>query len=345
MVKPNGTVLARVPKGAVSGSVRLGDTWGQVHDSPVTFAVGTLQQLREVQSQFRFPVRGPHTYGGPEAGFGAAGMATHTKGYDIFAVCGTPLVAAHTGVVKARGYQSAAGNYVVIDGGKQDHMYAHLRAPARVLKGQEVTTGQAIGKVGDTGNAQGCHLHFEIWVGKGWYTGGAPVDPAPHPAVLGQLLLASRGCSQRSGQPATQMPGELRMTASTLRPTLRPMRLILSTVRAVSSLLCLPALSMAAPANDDLADAEVIDSISTVTTYLSRSNAGATTEPGETTHRGRPALKSVWFEYTAPAHSFVYMNTCTGLQDPEPKMDVYTGDSYATLVSVADPYGHLLGFL
>jgi murein DD-endopeptidase MepM/ murein hydrolase activator NlpD len=84
-------------------------------------------------------------------------------------------------VVKARGYQSAAGNYVVIDGAgiKQDHMYAHLRAPAKVRKGQEVTTGQAIGKVGDTGNAQGCHLHFEIWAGKGWYSGGDPVDPLP----------------------------------------------------------------------------------------------------------------------------------------------------------------------
>ena len=181
LIKPNGAVLARVPKGAVSGPIRLGDTWGQVRDSPVPFAVGTIRQLKEVQSQFRFPVRGPHTYGGPEAGFGA-GRDGHThQGHDVFAACGTPLVAAHSGVVKARGYQSAAGNYVVIDGAgvKQDHMYAHLRAPAKVQKGQEVTTGQPIGKVGDTGNAQGCHLHFEIWVGGGWYSGGDPVDPLP----------------------------------------------------------------------------------------------------------------------------------------------------------------------
>jgi murein DD-endopeptidase MepM/ murein hydrolase activator NlpD len=84
-------------------------------------------------------------------------------------------------VVKARGFQGSAGNYLVIDGAgvKQDYFYAHLRAPAKVAKGQSITTGQIIGKVGDTGNAQGCHLHFEIWVGKGWYSGGAPIDPLP----------------------------------------------------------------------------------------------------------------------------------------------------------------------
>ena len=56
-------------------------------------------------------------------------------------------------------------------------MYAHLQKPAMVTKGQQVTTGQQVGNVGETGNASGCHLHFEIWVGAGWYTGGNPIDP------------------------------------------------------------------------------------------------------------------------------------------------------------------------
>jgi len=34
-----------------------------------------------------------------------------------------------------------------------------------------------IGSGGDTGDANGCHLHFELWSGPGWYTGGAPLDP------------------------------------------------------------------------------------------------------------------------------------------------------------------------
>jgi murein DD-endopeptidase MepM/ murein hydrolase activator NlpD len=55
----------------------------------------------------------------------------------------------------------------------------HLRDAALVDKGARVHTGQLIGYVGDTGRASGCHLHFELWSGPGWYTGGSPFDPLP----------------------------------------------------------------------------------------------------------------------------------------------------------------------
>lgn len=128
-----------------------------------------------------FPVRGPHSYGTAADRFGAA-RAGHThQGQDVLARCGTPLVAARGGVVHYKAFHSAAGNYVVIDtaGSGIDEMYAHLRAPALVSVGAHVYTGQRIGFVGDTGDAQGCHLHFERWTAPGWYEGGHPFDPLP----------------------------------------------------------------------------------------------------------------------------------------------------------------------
>lgn len=128
-----------------------------------------------------FPVRGPHDYGEGAAAFGA-GRAGHVhQGQDVMARCGTPLVAARGGVVAMRGFQSLAGNYLVIQDllTGQGTMYAHLREPAEVRRGQRVETGQPIGVVGETGDATACHLHFELWTAPGWYRGGQPIDPRP----------------------------------------------------------------------------------------------------------------------------------------------------------------------
>jgi murein DD-endopeptidase MepM/ murein hydrolase activator NlpD len=129
-----------------------------------------------------FPVQGTHTTGlQPSQVFGA-GRSGHThQGQDVFAACGTPLIAVHSGVIRYRAFQAAAGHYVVLreDDDGTDFAYMHLREPALVAKGARVTTGQLLGFVGDTGDADGCHLHFEQWPAPGWYTGGAPVDPLP----------------------------------------------------------------------------------------------------------------------------------------------------------------------
>lgn len=127
---------------------------------------------------YAFPILGKHSYGELAASFG--GGRGH-EGHDVFAECGTPLVAARGGVVKKKAYHSAAGNYVVIDadGTGEDMAYMHLREAALVDEGDRVATGQRIGFVGDTGRASGCHLHFELWTAPGWYSGGHPIDPLP----------------------------------------------------------------------------------------------------------------------------------------------------------------------
>jgi len=128
-----------------------------------------------------FPVRGPHDFGSAGARFGA-GRSGHThQGQDVMAACGTKLVAAHGGTVQYSGYQGSAGNYLVLDlkGSAEDHAYMHMQAPSPLPVGSKVKTGQLVGNVGDTGNSQGCHLHFEIWGAPGWYEGGQPYDPLP----------------------------------------------------------------------------------------------------------------------------------------------------------------------
>ncbi len=128
---------------------------------------------------YAFPILGAHDYGEGGARFGA-GRSGHThQGHDVMAACGTPLIAARGGTVQYSGYQSAAGNYVVIDGKGTtlDFMYAHLAEPSPLQTGESVRTGQPIGIVGDTGSASACHLHFEIWMAPGWYEGGSPIDP------------------------------------------------------------------------------------------------------------------------------------------------------------------------
>lgn len=130
---------------------------------------------------YAFPILGPHEYGMSAGRFGA-GRSGHThQGQDVMAACGTPLVAARGGRVQMSTWDDAAGNYLVIDGKGtgNDFMYAHLAEPSPLKEGETVRTGQAIGIVGDTGDAQGCHLHFEIWSAPGWYEGGSPFDPLP----------------------------------------------------------------------------------------------------------------------------------------------------------------------
>jgi murein DD-endopeptidase MepM/ murein hydrolase activator NlpD len=118
---------------------------------------------------YKFPIRyRRHTYGD---GYGAG---RNHMGQDVFAPCGSKLVAARGGKVQWNRSQSAAGNYLVIDGKgtEKDFFYAHLKKRSPLQEGDRVKTGQPIGLVGQSGNASGCHLHMEIWSAPGWYEGG-----------------------------------------------------------------------------------------------------------------------------------------------------------------------------
>jgi murein DD-endopeptidase MepM/ murein hydrolase activator NlpD len=121
-----------------------------------------------------FPIRGPHELW---AGFGDG---RGHQGADVGAACGTPLVAISAGTLTKSAYHARAGTYLVIDlkNADQDVAYMHMTELTALRVGSTVSAGQVVGYVGDSGNASGCHLHFELWEGE-YYGGGAAVDPIP----------------------------------------------------------------------------------------------------------------------------------------------------------------------
>ncbi|CAI2719572.1 LysM peptidoglycan-binding domain-containing M23 family metallopeptidase [Nitrospina watsonii] len=94
--------------------------------------------------------------------FGPRGHSTH-EGIDIGAQTGSPVFAAADGRVKFSGWgPTGYGRMVIIK--HPNHLttvYAH-NSKNLVEKGQQVTKGQIIAKVGATGRASGPHLHFEV---------------------------------------------------------------------------------------------------------------------------------------------------------------------------------------
>jgi len=162
---------AVVPTGAVASRPYVIDAAGQKSDrSPHKLFILPATSIPSAI----YPIRGPH-----ELWEGFGGARNH-QGADIGASCGTPLVAALPGKVEYNKYEPRAGNYLVIDlkGVDADIIYMHMRVPSPLRVGQMVNAGQPVGNVGDTGNASGCHLHFEYWVGEAWM-GGEAVDPVP----------------------------------------------------------------------------------------------------------------------------------------------------------------------
>lgn len=87
------------------------------------------------------------------------------NGIDMAASLGTPIHAAAAGTViiaKAGGWNGGYGTYVVIQhsNGMQT-LYGHMSA-LNVSAGEAVSKGEMIGKMGNTGDSTGVHLHFEV---------------------------------------------------------------------------------------------------------------------------------------------------------------------------------------
>lgn len=83
-------------------------------------------------------------------------------GIDLAADAGANIVCFADGVVTAVGESSSYGKYCIIShGGGYSTLYAHC-SRVTASSGAEVSGGEKIAEVGDTGAATGPHLHFEL---------------------------------------------------------------------------------------------------------------------------------------------------------------------------------------
>ena len=85
------------------------------------------------------------------------------KGTDYAAPTGTPIMTTASGVVEQSGYTAGNGNFVKV---KHDRTYStqylHM-SKILVRRGQRVSQGDVIGKVGSTGLATGPHVCYRFW--------------------------------------------------------------------------------------------------------------------------------------------------------------------------------------
>ncbi|MGH0518008.1 SH3 domain-containing protein [Bacillus toyonensis] len=123
------------------------------------------RQSQEINTTNEFiqPAVGRYT-----SGFEKRGGQMH-HGLDIAASGIVPIVAAAEGVVTRSYYSTSYGNVVFIshniNGQTYTTVYAHLKSRS-VSAGQKVKRGQQLGIMGNTGQSEGQHLHFEIHKGE-----------------------------------------------------------------------------------------------------------------------------------------------------------------------------------
>jgi murein DD-endopeptidase MepM/ murein hydrolase activator NlpD len=144
-------------------------------------------QAAEARQQASSPSAGGGSSGGsgpyvkPTSGrtsscFGWRWGALH-GGVDIAAPIGTPIYAAHSGIVQRAGTATGFGYAVYIRGDDGAvTVYGHVNRYF-VSAGERVVAGEEIAEVGNRGQSTGPHLHFEVHPSGAMY--GSQVDPVP----------------------------------------------------------------------------------------------------------------------------------------------------------------------
>jgi murein DD-endopeptidase MepM/ murein hydrolase activator NlpD len=102
------------------------------------------------------------------------GMAGH-NGIDYAVPIGTPVLAAHSGIIEIGNDSKGYGLYVRVVAPEYVTIYAHL-SQVGVAAGTRIAAGFPLGASGNSGNSTGPHLHM-----------GLRVNGMRNPAYLGWI--------------------------------------------------------------------------------------------------------------------------------------------------------------
>ncbi|MEV0693165.1 M23 family metallopeptidase [Streptomyces sp. NPDC050388] len=130
------------------------------------------ERLAELARQYALPTSS-YTVSSTFGQAGAYWSSGQHTGLDFAAPTGTLIKAVHTGTITSAGWDGSYGYKTVLtlDDGTEI-WYAH-QSSINVSVGQQVNTGDVIGRVGSTGNSTGAHLHLEVHTAGS----GAGIDP------------------------------------------------------------------------------------------------------------------------------------------------------------------------
>ena len=143
---------------------------------------------------------------------------------------GKVLYAGPSKLKKADGEPGGFGYYVQvqhkIDGVYYTSCYAHLKKGSlAVKKGQKITAGTVLGKMGTTGMSTGKHLHFEIWKGKthGWSSNGKGfVEPIGFIKALIAKEAAAAEAGKSTPEDAPVVPTPVHETPAKAKAVVAP---------------------------------------------------------------------------------------------------------------------------
>lgn len=156
--------LASMAPGAIALPTGAGTNYGVSSLSPAAFSLGAVSSKFGWRSD---PLNGAQKF---------------HKGVDVPMPVGQEVPVAQSGRVSFSGEQQGYGLTILVEHGPGlSTRYAHL-SELLVAEGDQVESGQTIGKSGASGRVTGPHLHFEV------LEHGQPVDPSDRLARLGTAV-------------------------------------------------------------------------------------------------------------------------------------------------------------